>query len=235
MPPTRALPPPPTHHRALRAQRSRSAARCGRTREFAAPDWALAAAARRRYPCLGRPHGRFSARAQTYSAKIAAENSRSISSCLKRRPCSSMARAASAARDRSRKSASYYYSLPHMRVAGTISRKGRLSRVTRRSVVRSRVVQRVSGRASRRMGLDRHQFAGRRRVDGVSDSRTRRQTSLGGRHDSTAPAASQNPEARGCGISRRTALDFAAHRHRLSGGMDGSRGRQGIELQPLIR
>lgn len=69
-------------------------------------------------------------RAQTYTAKIAAEDF-SIDLALSE----TQAVLINGENGVSRKgpqpqTASYYYSLPHMRVAGTISREGRLSRVT---------------------------------------------------------------------------------------------------------
>ncbi len=54
--------------------------------------------------------------------------------------------------------ASYYYSLPHLSVTGTIARNGQPRCGERRSVVRSRVVERIPRQRGGRLGLDRHQF-----------------------------------------------------------------------------
>ncbi len=52
----------------------------------------------------------------------------------------------------------------------------------RRSLVRSRMVQRILGRGRRRLGLDRHQFAGWRGAHGISHPRLTRRAALGRRH-----------------------------------------------------
>ena len=111
---------------------------------------------RRRHPCLGRSSGLWRATVNPYLQRSPLTISRSISSSLKRRPCSCKVRAASAARDR-RSTSELYYSLPHLSVSGAILRKGRQIPRHRECVVRSRMVQRIPGRAGSRMGLDRYQ------------------------------------------------------------------------------
>ena len=67
--------------------------------------------------------------------------------------------------------ASYYYSLPHLRVRGSIARNGRRDAVHGRGVARSRMVERVSRERRRRLGLDRHQLRRRRGAHGLSNPR----------------------------------------------------------------
>ncbi len=93
--------------------------------------------------------------------------------------------------------ASYYYSLPHLKVSGSISRKGAQIPGERRGVVRSRMVQRVSGCRGDWLGLDRHQSGRRRRADGVPHPRAARRAALGRRHVSQRRGPGADLAARG--------------------------------------
>ncbi len=151
----------------------------------------------RAIPTCGSNAGRSSARREVRWRKSMPRISRWISRLPKPKPSLLNGDAGISRKGPLPQAASYYYSLPHLKVSGSISRKGAKSPGQRRGVVRSRMVQRVSGRRGDWLGLDRHQPGRRRRADGVSHPRAARRAALGRRHVSQRRGPGADLAARG--------------------------------------
>ena len=106
----------------------------------------------------------------------------------------------------------------------------------RRSLVRSRMVQRVPRRRGGGLGLDRHQFGRRRGADGVSHPRRARRDSAGpaarcapatGKVQILRPDGCRVSRAGGSGLSPRTRIAYPVEWHVRAGTRE-------FDLEPLL-
>ena len=129
-----------------------SAAVCGRIREFAAPDsdWRRPPTAT---PMSGSSSGRSRTPAKTYSAKIDADDFSLDLKLLETQAVLLQGESGFSRKGPQEHSASYYYSLPHLKVVRRNTSQRRQIPRHRGCLARSRMVQRIPGRRRLKDGI----------------------------------------------------------------------------------